>query len=151
MLDRVDDVLEFLEITHVADELAGNLSGGQKKLLDLGRTMMTDAKKSAPKVPADSLPRDPLGGLAQVLKDRPKAGAGLQATSFPSLPESGGGGGGGTVALRVLRRGAKPNKLEADQVHVPVDEALARTVIRADEKANAERQQLKRQILTMAS
>jgi branched-chain amino acid transport system ATP-binding protein len=37
-------VLEFLEITHVADELAGNLSGGQKKLLELGRTMMVDAK-----------------------------------------------------------------------------------------------------------
>jgi branched-chain amino acid transport system ATP-binding protein len=29
---------------HVADELAGNLSGGQKKLLELGRTMMVDAK-----------------------------------------------------------------------------------------------------------
>ena len=26
------------------DELAGNLSGGQKKLLELGRTMMVDAK-----------------------------------------------------------------------------------------------------------
>ena len=25
-------------------ELAGNLSGGQKKLLELGRTMMVDAK-----------------------------------------------------------------------------------------------------------
>lgn len=44
ILERVDDVLEFLELTHVADELAGNLSGGQKKLLDLGRTMMTDAR-----------------------------------------------------------------------------------------------------------
>ena len=36
--------IEFLEICHVADELAGNLSGGQKKLLELGRTMMVDAK-----------------------------------------------------------------------------------------------------------
>ncbi|MEM9640579.1 MAG: ABC transporter ATP-binding protein [Pseudomonadota bacterium] len=41
---RADEVIEFLEITHVADELAGNLSGGQKKLLELGRTMMVDAK-----------------------------------------------------------------------------------------------------------
>ena len=41
---KADSVLEFLEISHVADELAGNLSGGQKKLLELGRTMMTDAK-----------------------------------------------------------------------------------------------------------
>jgi len=41
---RADDVIRFLEIGHVADELAGNLSGGQKKLLELGRTMMTEAK-----------------------------------------------------------------------------------------------------------
>ncbi|MEP0234364.1 ABC transporter ATP-binding protein [Roseibium sp.] len=38
------DTLEFLELTHVAHQRAGNLSGGQKKLLELGRTMMTDAK-----------------------------------------------------------------------------------------------------------
>ena len=41
---RADDVIEFLEIPQVADEYAGNLSGGQKKLLELGRTMMVDAK-----------------------------------------------------------------------------------------------------------
>lgn len=38
------ETLEFLELTHVANQRAGNLSGGQKKLLELGRTMMTDAK-----------------------------------------------------------------------------------------------------------
>ena len=42
--EKADDVIDFLEISHVADELAGNLSGGQKKLLELGRTMMVDAK-----------------------------------------------------------------------------------------------------------
>lgn len=41
---RADDVIAFLEIGHVADEYAGNLSGGQKKLLELGRTMMVDAR-----------------------------------------------------------------------------------------------------------
>ena len=41
---KADEVIEFLEIKRVADELAGNLSGGQKKLLELGRTMMVDAK-----------------------------------------------------------------------------------------------------------
>jgi branched-chain amino acid transport system ATP-binding protein len=41
---KADEVIEFLEISHVAEELAGNLSGGQKKLLELGRTMMVDAK-----------------------------------------------------------------------------------------------------------
>ncbi|NBR02525.1 MAG: ATP-binding cassette domain-containing protein [Alphaproteobacteria bacterium] len=41
---KADEVIEFLQINQVADELAGNLSGGQKKLLELGRTMMVDAK-----------------------------------------------------------------------------------------------------------
>ena len=38
------EVLEFLTIDHLKDEKAGHLSGGQKKLLELGRTMMVDAK-----------------------------------------------------------------------------------------------------------
>ena len=37
-------VIKFLNLTHLAQETAGNLSGGQKKLLELGRTMMVDAK-----------------------------------------------------------------------------------------------------------
>ncbi len=37
-------VIEFLNLKHLSNELAGNLSGGQKKLLELGRTMMVDAK-----------------------------------------------------------------------------------------------------------
>ena len=41
---KADEVIDFLQISQVADELAGNLSGGQKKLLELGRTMMVDAK-----------------------------------------------------------------------------------------------------------
>jgi len=41
---NADEVIEFLQLGQLADELAGNLSGGQKKLLELGRTMMVDAK-----------------------------------------------------------------------------------------------------------
>ena len=41
---KADEVLEFLTIHHLRSEKAGNLSGGQKKLLELGRTMMVDAK-----------------------------------------------------------------------------------------------------------
>ena len=41
---KAEDVIRFLEIEQVADQFAGKLSGGQKKLLELGRTMMVDAK-----------------------------------------------------------------------------------------------------------
>jgi branched-chain amino acid transport system ATP-binding protein len=41
---KANEVIDFLQLSHVADEYAGNLSGGQKKLLELGRTMMVDAK-----------------------------------------------------------------------------------------------------------
>jgi branched-chain amino acid transport system ATP-binding protein len=41
---KAQDVIDFLKLGHVRHELAGNLSGGQKKLLELGRTMMVDAK-----------------------------------------------------------------------------------------------------------
>jgi branched-chain amino acid transport system ATP-binding protein len=40
---KAGDVIDFLKLGHVKNELAGNLSGGQKKLLELGRTMMVDA------------------------------------------------------------------------------------------------------------
>ena len=42
--EKAEEVMAFLQISHVAQERAGNLSGGQKKLLELGRTMMVDAK-----------------------------------------------------------------------------------------------------------
>ena len=38
------DVLDFLTISHLAEQKASQISGGQKKLLELGRTMMVDAK-----------------------------------------------------------------------------------------------------------
>ena len=44
LLAKADEVIEFLAIGHLRDEKAGNLSGGQKKLLELGRTMMVDAQ-----------------------------------------------------------------------------------------------------------
>ena len=42
--EKALEVIEFLNLKHLSQELAGNLSGGQKKLLELGRTMMVDAK-----------------------------------------------------------------------------------------------------------
>ncbi|GMG83703.1 ABC transporter ATP-binding protein [Paralimibaculum aggregatum] len=41
---RADEVIAFLGLGHLAEAPAGQLSGGQKKLLELGRTMMVDAR-----------------------------------------------------------------------------------------------------------
>ena len=40
--ERADDMLETLEIDHLRDEPAENLSGGQRKLLELGRVLMLE-------------------------------------------------------------------------------------------------------------
>ncbi len=40
--DRAIEVLEFVDLIHLKDQYAGNLSGGQKKLLELARAMMAD-------------------------------------------------------------------------------------------------------------
>ena len=40
--DKAVKVLDFLNLTRLADEPARNLSGGQLKLLELGRTLMSD-------------------------------------------------------------------------------------------------------------
>ncbi len=42
--DKAMDVLDFVELSHHRDEFASSLSGGQKKLLELARTLMCDPK-----------------------------------------------------------------------------------------------------------
>lgn len=44
LLNKACGVLDFLNLTHLADAPAESLSGGQKKLLELGRTMMVEPK-----------------------------------------------------------------------------------------------------------
>ena len=68
ILRRADEVLAFLEIAHLRDELAGNLSGGQKKLLDLGRTMMTEARAVLLDEPGAGVNRTLLGKLADAIE-----------------------------------------------------------------------------------
>ena len=40
--EKALQILEFVDLIHLRDEYAGNLSGGQKKLLELARTLMCD-------------------------------------------------------------------------------------------------------------
>ncbi len=42
--EKARDVLDFLTLGHLRDEYAGTLSGGQKKLLELARTLMADPR-----------------------------------------------------------------------------------------------------------
>lgn len=42
--EKARSVLEFVSLTHLENEPAGAMSGGQKKLLELARTLMVDPK-----------------------------------------------------------------------------------------------------------
>jgi len=39
---RAEDLIDFVDLTHLRDEQAGNLSGGQKKLLNLACTLLSE-------------------------------------------------------------------------------------------------------------
>ncbi|MDJ0708507.1 MAG: ABC transporter ATP-binding protein [Leptolyngbyaceae cyanobacterium MO_188.B28] len=65
--DKAEEVLDCLHLSHLRHELASDLSGGQKKLLELGRTMMTDAKVVLLDEPGAGVNRTLLGRLAEVI------------------------------------------------------------------------------------
>lgn len=54
-LEKAYRALELLEITNLADDPAYTLSGGQLKLLEIGRALMTDAKMILTDEPAGSV------------------------------------------------------------------------------------------------
>ena len=66
--ERAIDVLDFLRLTHVIDELAGNLSGGQKKLVELGRAMMADPDIVLLDEPGAGVNPTLLGELAEMIE-----------------------------------------------------------------------------------
>ncbi|MFW6054462.1 MAG: ABC transporter ATP-binding protein [Thermodesulfobacteriota bacterium] len=65
---KAEEVLDFLQISHLTHELAGNLSGGQKKLLELGRTMMTEARMVLLDEPGAGVNRTLLGKLSEDIR-----------------------------------------------------------------------------------
>jgi branched-chain amino acid transport system ATP-binding protein len=62
VLEECWEMLEFFEIDHLAHEYAGNLSGGQRKLLELARALMTD--------PSMLLLDEPFAGVNPSLEKR---------------------------------------------------------------------------------
>jgi branched-chain amino acid transport system ATP-binding protein len=61
--EKALEVLEFVELINLKDEYAGSLSGGQKKLLELARSMMADPKMVLLDEPAAGVNRTLLGKL----------------------------------------------------------------------------------------
>jgi len=60
--EQVWETLEFFEIDHLAEEYAGSLSGGQRKLLELARALMVD--------PDMLLLDEPFAGVNPSLEDK---------------------------------------------------------------------------------
>lgn len=60
--DRAEDLLDLLEIDHIADQDAGGISGGQEKLLELGRILMLE--------PEVVLLDEPTAGVNPALSNR---------------------------------------------------------------------------------
>jgi len=65
---RAGEVLEFLGLQSLRDELAGNLSGGQKKLLELAKTMMIKPKLVMLDEPGAGVNRTLLKKLAESIE-----------------------------------------------------------------------------------
>ncbi len=68
LIEKALDVLDFLKMSHLRDTLAANVSGGQKKLLEIGRTMMTDAHLVLLDEPGAGVNRTLLGEVTDLIQ-----------------------------------------------------------------------------------
>ena len=67
--DQARGVLELLELTHLEEELAANLSTGQKKLLEIGRALMASPKLVLLDEPAAGVNPTLMRNIAQTIRD----------------------------------------------------------------------------------
>jgi branched-chain amino acid transport system ATP-binding protein len=65
---RAAEVLAFLGLEAVQGELAGNLSGGQKKLLEVGRALMSGCRTVLLDEPGAGVNRTLLAGLIESIR-----------------------------------------------------------------------------------
>jgi branched-chain amino acid transport system ATP-binding protein len=65
ILTKAMEVLAFVDLVHLRDEYAANLSGGQKKLLELARTLMCDPRLILLDEPAAGVNRTLMRKLAE--------------------------------------------------------------------------------------
>jgi branched-chain amino acid transport system ATP-binding protein len=67
IIDRVIEILEYVNLIHVRDEFAANLSGGQKKLLEFARTLVLKPRIVLLDEPAAGVNRTLLRDLARYI------------------------------------------------------------------------------------
>ena len=67
--EQAREVLELLQLTHLEDELAANLSTGQKKLLEIGRALMAAPKLVLLDEPAAGVNPTLMRTIAHTIRD----------------------------------------------------------------------------------
>ncbi len=72
--DRAIEILTFLNLVHLGEEAAKNLSGGQLKLLELGRALMSDPKMILLDEPGAGINRTLLGEIVEKIAELSRRG-----------------------------------------------------------------------------
>lgn len=73
IIDHALWVLEYVDLIHLRDQYASVLSGGQKKLLEFARTLMSDAKVVLLDEPAAGVNRSLMRRLSERIREQQEA------------------------------------------------------------------------------